>query len=322
MEWTPLYPFVHRNYYMSVVLLSCHGIQVVTANENTLEQASPLSTTTTTATAMMMMSTYFTDWLAGMKYSIETKALSVQPNVWARCRPCGPTFVFVPFTKVNLDTSIAYSQIHTHNTTHNNHFLILDFRSTLMSERASVYVFNDSLIINKIVFGPQPSSHIYSLTATAATMAKRNNFINEPTQDILFFSRLKNFGLDLNRMQIVHTFVLFKDSFEREFNNSKRTKMSRILIVQAKILPARAFIADRNNWYGAVREYAMCVWVCESVCVAFIWDACTTLDTKREIQFVCKCRYTMFDMHQIVEAKVERDTLRQREGAWDSATLW
>lgn len=116
-----------------------------------------------------------------------------------------------------------------------------------MSERASVYVFNDSLIINKIVFGPQPSSHIYSLTATAATMAKRNNFINEPTQDILFFSRLKNFGLDLNRMQIVHTFVLFIDSFEREFNNSKRTKMSRILIVQAKILPARAFIADRNN---------------------------------------------------------------------------
>lgn len=186
-----------------------------------------------------------------------------------------------------------------------------------MSERASVYVFNDSLIINEIVFGPQPSSHIYALTATAATMAKRNNFINEPTQDILFFSRLKNFGLDLNRMQIVHTFVLFIDSFEREFNNSKRTKMSRILIVQAKILPARAFIADRNNWYGAVREYAVCVWVCESVCVAFIWDACTTLDTKREIQFVCKCRYTMFDMHQIVEAKVERDTLRQREGAWE-----
>lgn len=66
---------------MSVVLLSCHGIQVVTANENTLEQASPLSTTTTMATATMMMSTYFNDWLAGMKYSIETKALSVQPNV-------------------------------------------------------------------------------------------------------------------------------------------------------------------------------------------------------------------------------------------------
>lgn len=50
--------------------------------------------------------------------------------------------------------------------------------------RASVYVFNDSLIINKIVFGPQPSSHIYSLTA--ATMAKRNNFVNEPIQDSFF----------------------------------------------------------------------------------------------------------------------------------------
>lgn len=130
-------------------------------------------------------------------YNFKPEIYFVQPNVNRRCRRCrrrrcrsfGPSLVL--FTKVNLDTSIA----DTHTTAHNNDFLILDiiFGSLWWKwereiEKERVCVFYDSLITNKIVFGPQPSSHIYSLAT--ATIAERNNFINGPIQVSVFHTYL------------------------------------------------------------------------------------------------------------------------------------